>query len=270
MARPDRSPDHRPTRPAHRRCHARRRDLCRAIRIRRQDRHLSQPVDLRTRTAVGRLGSRAAGIRLAAPLARRRYRDHPRQCALADRRLALRPQSQARGRPPRRRAGAPHHLAVVASPAGAQRYGQQILSPLSARIEPRDPPVAARRAGYCRRRPAAAGADRAMLRVAVSRQSGGTDSQRDAQTLRRTATADPARWRSRLAQSRCADRIADRSPAAAADLHRAQHSAARRAAQRHRPHDADVAILSPWRRQFRAVQRHERHAVGPVGDLARL
>ena len=39
-------------------------------------------------------------------------------------------------------------------------------------------------------------------------------------------------------------------------LHRAQHRAAAAAAQRHRPHDADAALLPPRRRQFRAVQRH--------------
>ena len=41
--------------------------------------------------------------------------------------------TQASGRPPRRRAVAPGDLAAVAGAAGARRYRQQILSPLSAR-----------------------------------------------------------------------------------------------------------------------------------------
>ena len=39
----------------------------------------------------------------------------------------------------RRRAGAPRDLAVVAGAAGARRYRRQILSPISARADPRDP-----------------------------------------------------------------------------------------------------------------------------------
>ncbi len=44
--------------------------------------------------------------------------------------------------------------------------------------------------------------------------------------------------------------------AAAHRVHRPQHRAAAGAAQRHRPHDADAALLPARRRQFRAVQRH--------------
>ena len=51
-------------------------------------------------------------------------------------------------RPPRRRAGAPRDLAVVAGAAGARRYRQQILSALSARIDARNPLSALHDAGY--------------------------------------------------------------------------------------------------------------------------
>ena len=58
--------------------------------------------------------------------------------------------------------------------------------------------------------------------------------------------------------------------AAAADLCRKKHRAAAGAAQCDRPHDADAALLPPRRRHLRIVQRHERHAVRPAGDPARL
>ena len=70
------------------------------------------------------------------------------------------------------------------------------------------------------------------------------------------AAPDPARRRAYQPQSRRADRAAGRSAAAAQGVHRAQHRAAAGAAQRHRPHDADAALLPAWRRQLRAVQRH--------------
>ena len=44
----------------------------------------------------------------------------------------------------------------------------------------------------------------------------------------------------------------------------------RRAQQRHRPHDADAALLPPCRRQFRAVQRHGADAGRSAGHRARL
>ena len=40
--------------------------------------------------------------------------------------------------------------------------------------------------------------------------------------------------------------------------------------QRHRPHDADAALLPPRRRQFRAVQRHGPDAERSGRDRARL
>ena len=83
-------------------------------------------------------------------------------------------------RPPRRRAGAPRDLAVVAGAAGARRYRRQILSPLFARADPRDSLSALHDAGYRRRRAAAAGPDRAVLRLALPRQPGTAHPHRDA------------------------------------------------------------------------------------------
>src|SRR5580704_7731197 len=224
VAGPHRPADHRPARPAHRRCHPCGRDLCRPLRVRRQDRDLPRPLDLRPRAAVGRLGGGAARLRLAAAFARRRYRADPRQCALAGRRLAFEFGAQAPDRPPRRRAGAPRHLAVVAGPIGARRYRRQILPAVLARPRPRNPLSALHHDGH-RRRAATAGPDRAVLRLAVPGQPGPPHPRRHAQTVGRIAAADPARWRAHFTQSRRADRTLDRPVAAAADLRRPQYRA---------------------------------------------
>ena len=79
-------------------------------------------------------------------------------------------------RPARRRAGAPRHLAAVAGAAGARRHRRQILSALSARPDPRNPLSALHDARHARRRAAAAGADRAVLRLALPRQPGAATS----------------------------------------------------------------------------------------------
>ena len=52
-----------------------------------------------------------------------------------------------------------------------------------------------------------------------------------------------------------------------AGVHRAQRRAAAGAAQRHRPHDADAALLPARRRQFRAVQRHGADAARPLATI---
>src|ERR1700722_14891106 len=122
VAGPHRSPDHRPARPAHRRRHPRSRNLCRPLRVRRQDRDLPWTLDLRPRTAVGRLGGRTSRLWMAAASARRRYRADPRQCALTGRRLDFESAAQAADRPSRRRAGAPRDLAIVAGTTGARRH----------------------------------------------------------------------------------------------------------------------------------------------------
>ena len=117
------------------------------------------------------------------------------------------------------------------APLGARRYRRQVLSPLSARPHARNPLSALHHAGHSRRRAAAAGADRAVLRLALPCQPGPPHPHRHAQTVRRIAAADPARRRPHLAQPRRADRTADRPAAAAADLCRAKHRAAAGAAR---------------------------------------
>src|SRR5258708_26193462 len=164
---------------------------------------------------------------MAAAPARRRYRADPRQRPLAGRRLDFESGAEAAaGRPPRRRAGAARDLAAVAGPLGARRYRRQILSALFARTDPRNPLFALQHAGYSRRRAAAAGLDRALLRLALPRQPVTPHPRRDAQTFRRTAAADIARWRAHLPQSPPADRVLDRPVSAAAAPRRAQHRAA--------------------------------------------
>ena len=61
-----------------------------------------------------------------------------------------------------------------------------------------------------------------------------------------------------------------RPAAAPANLRRTQHRTAAGAAERHRPHDADAALLPSRRRRLCAVQWHEQRAVRPFGDAARL
>src|SRR3984957_7897850 len=169
VAGPHRSPDHRPARPPRRRRRPRGGDLCRPLRVRRQDRDLPRSFDLRPRAAVGRLGGGAARLRMATAFTRRRYRADPRQCTLAGRRLDFESPAQAAGRPPRRRTGAARDLAVVAGTIGARRYRRQILPALSARMDARNPLSALHDAGHSRRRLAAAGVDRAVLRLTLPR-----------------------------------------------------------------------------------------------------
>ena len=72
-----RSPADRAAGPAYRRPDPGERDLCRPLRLRRQDRDLRRPLAVRDRAAVGRMGGPAARLRLAAPLARRGIRPSP-------------------------------------------------------------------------------------------------------------------------------------------------------------------------------------------------
>ncbi len=66
------------------------------------------------------------------------------------------------------------------APLGARRHRRQILSALSARADPRDPLSALHHARHRRRRAAAAGPDRAVLRLAVPGQPGAPHPHRDA------------------------------------------------------------------------------------------
>ncbi len=83
---------------------------------------------------------------------------------------------------------------------------------------------------------------------AVHRRPGAPHQIRDRAPAARDRAADPARRRPCQPRSRRDHRDPARILAAAAGLHRAQHRAAAGAAQRHRPHDADAALLPPFRR----------------------
>ena len=76
----------------------------------------------------------------------------------------------------------------------------------------------------------------------------------------RNRTANSARRRPYQPRSGRDHRDPARVPAAAAGVRVAQHRAAAGAAQRHRPHDADAALLPSFRRHLRAFQRHGRDA----------
>ena len=86
----------------------------------------------------------------------------------------------------------------------------------------------------------------------------------------RARAPDPARRRPHQPQSRRHHRDPARPPAAEPGLHRAQRGAAAGADQRHRPHDADAALLPPRRRHLRPVQRHGPDAARPARHRARL
>src|SRR5258708_4244426 len=238
--------------------------------MRRRNRDLPWGLDLRFRAAVGRLGSGAARLRMVAAFAGGRHRAYPRQCALAGRRLDFESVAQTPGRPPRRCDGAPRHVVAVAGAIGARRYRRQVLSTLLAWIVARDPLFALFDARYSRWRAAAAGADRALLCLALPRQPGAAHPHRHAQALRRAAAANSSRRRTYLAHSRRADRVADRPAAAAAALCRREGRAAAIAVEWDGPHDADAALLPARRRQLRAVQGHEQRAIRSAGDLACL
>ena len=165
VARPHRPADHRPARSAHRRRHPRGRDLCRPLRVRRQDRHLPRPLDLRSRTAVGRLGGGAARFRLAAAFARGGYRADPRQRPLAGRRLdiAIRPSKRPVGRRAdvlaRRVISLLSQAPLVLGDTDGKFY-RRYLRGLAREIRH----LRYAMLDIARRRAAAAGADRAVLR----------------------------------------------------------------------------------------------------------
>ena len=165
--------------------------------------------------------------------------------------------AQRRARLAHRRAGAARDLLDqpgAADPAGCRRA---VLSPLHAQPDATGALPAPHGRRGARRRAAAAGRDRAHA------------------TPR---SAWPARQRHiRAATKRLSDELErqilpdgghiSRNPGALIELlvdllplrtafTAAQHRAAAAAPQRHRPHDADAALLPPRRRQLRAVQRH--------------
>ena len=166
--------------------------------------------------------------------------------------------------------GAPRDVVDHAGAAGAGRFRRAVLPPLHAQPDQAGAAVAAHGAGSARRRAAAAGDDRADVCGALHGQPGAQHQARGQAAERRARPADSSRRRPYQPQSRRADRDSGRPPADAAGVHRPQHAAAGRAAQRRRPHHADAALLPARRRQLRAVQRHGPDALRPARHHPRL
>ena len=259
--RQGRSRAHRAAGLAHHRRHPRQRNLCRPIRVRGKGRRLRLPLAVRDDPAVRGLGSRALRLRLAAPSARRPVRHHPRQCPRAGRRMDHAQPLARRRRLAPRRGRAARHLLAEPGAAGARRCRRAVLSPLPAQPDRAGAPSAAYRIGRratasrdCRPRSRSTYAALCMARQQRHVRGG------DAATVGGAGAADSPRRRPYQPQPRRADRASGRSTAAAHGVHRPQPRAAAGAAQRHRPHDADAALLPARRRQFRVVQRHGTHA----------
>ena len=246
---------------AHRRRHAGERNLCRPFRLRRQGRGLRRPLDLRDGAAVGRMGGGAARLRLAAPSARRGIRHHPRQCPRAGRRMDHAARLLASASP-----GARMCCRAASSPGSA--------SPRSFCTTPTCASTGASCAAWSARcaicaipramRAAASRACRPPSRSPMPRSASparrATSQSTTERLKQRDRAANPSRRRPCQPRSRRDHRDIARIFAAAAGLRLAQHRAAAGAAQRHRPHDADAALLPPFRGNVRAFQRHGRDA----------
>ena len=122
----------------------------------------------------------AAGLRLAAPPARRRFHHHPRQCPRPGGRMDHAPGHLAPDRLAAGDRGAPDHLLAEPGDADARRRRRALLPPLPAQPDPAGALSAPHRRRHPRRRAAAAGAHRARLRGAVHGRAGRPSAQRDA------------------------------------------------------------------------------------------
>src|SRR5664279_4000883 len=191
------------------------------------------------------MGGDAAELLLAAPFARSRQRHHPRQCALADRRLDQPARRLASARLARRYSLAPHCL--LAQPGAVRIAGCRcaLLPPLPAQPVAAGALPAPLTETIARRAAAAAGVDRAQLCDAVHAGAVRQPARQCAPPDRGTAPPDPARRRTYQPQSRRVDRTAGGPATAAPVVLRAPPATAAGAQQRHRPHDADAAFLPP-------------------------
>ena len=209
----------------------------------------------------------AARLRLAAPSARRRSPASP--APTRARWSTNGSRCRARGI---RSAWQPEILArritswLSQAPLILHDADDAVLPPLPAQPGAPGPLPAPHRDRGARRRAADAGAGRADLCGALHVRPGAAHAQRRQAARRRDRPPDPARRRPHQPQPGRADRTAARSPAAAPCLRGAQHRAAAAAQQRHRPHDADDALLPARRRQLRAFQRHGPDAARRDGD----
>ncbi len=248
-----------------RRRHPRGRDLCRPLRLRRQGRDLRRrspfEIDARRPTNGRSRCSASAGCAICAPRnpaspapMRARWSTNGSRSTARSDAVAWRP----------RRGRAAHHLLAQPGAAGARGCRRAVLSPLPAQPDAAGAPSAP---DACRDArdgvPRLQAADRAHLRGAVH----GAASQRYIRARHASGC------REELERQILPDGgHISRNPGALIELlvdllPLRQAFTARniapppRAAQRHRPHDADAALLPARRRQLRAVQRH-----GPDAD----
>ena len=271
--RQDRPPADRAAGSAHRRRHARERDLRRPLRLRRQGGDLRRPLAVRDDAAVGGMGGRrcsaSAGCAICAPPnpaspapMRARWSTNGSRCRARWHPLAWRPEV----------AGAPHHLLAQPGAAGAARRRRALLPPLPAQPHRGRCATCAARAidardGVPRLQALIALTYAALCMAGQARHIRGATRA----TQRRARAADPARRRAYQPQSRRADRDCWSTCCRCAQAFTARNIAPPPALhQRHRPHDADAAFLPPRRRQFRAVQRHGADAGRPARHHARL
>src|ERR1700690_130103 len=148
------------------------------------------------------MGGDAAALFLAAPFARRRQRHHPRQCALADRRLDQPARRLASARLAPRYSLAPHYLLAQSGAvriAGRRRALPSPLHPQPVAPGALSAPLAET---IARRTAAATSGDRAQLRDAVLAGTVRQPARQCAPPDRRTTVPDPARWRTYQPQSR--------------------------------------------------------------------
>ena len=198
-------------------------------------------------------------------------RDHPRQCPLADRRVDQPARRLAPARLALRHPLAPH--LVLAQPGAVRAAGRRraLLPPLHPQ------PVAAGALSAPRARSNRATALPRLQAVialtyaalCIQGQSGHLrgSARRLIEELRRQILPDGGH----ISRNPGAliELLADLLPLRQLFAAR-QSAAAAGAQQRHRPHDADAALLPAWRRQFRAVQRHGADAGRPARHRARL
>src|SRR6185312_7928796 len=175
------------------------------------------------------MGGDATVILLAAAFARRRFNDHPRQCALADRRMDQRTGPLASARMALGHSVAPHYLLAEPSAVRAARRGCPFLSALHPQPDSANSLLARHAQRVARRVSALAGGDGSDLRLTLHSRHVGAFARKRAQAYRRVAPPDTAGRRTHQPQPRRPDRTPGRPLAAAAIIYRAAGGAAGRA-----------------------------------------
>ena len=213
------------------------------------------------------------GLQLAAPFARRRYCDCAGQCARPRRGfpdVAGKPTSHSPGVGAAGRRAAPARMAFAIADHSRRRR-PRLLSPLHERHRPHAAFSSSAKS------PRASPASRvssppiALVELGLCAEGTGKLQQRSgkllAEELARQILPDGGHV-SRNPQM-LIDLLLDLLPLRQAYAARGI-AGATATAQRHRPHDADAAPVSPRRWHARSVQRHGRHAAGATRHRARL